>query len=140
MLNELLEDDGRRAPIDAFESKKATIEPGRKQMPQVSVHAFEPGTGRQERQEIRSHRYNALSPARRAVGASEELLAWRFDDVEQPCDRGGIRLARIVFERSLDRVAIPPERWIEQAVEELLLLRRFEPLVARDELPRERRL
>src|SRR5262245_31453650 len=140
MLNELLEDDGRRAPIDPFESKKATVEPGREQMPQVSVHAFEPGTGRKERQKIRSHRHDALGSAWRTVGAPEEFLARRFDDVEQPGDRGRVRLTRIVFERGLDRVAIPPEWWIEQAVEELLFFRRLEPLVAGEEFPRERRL
>src|SRR5262249_4968936 len=78
VLNEALENQGRRAPIDSLQDEEAAIEPRTKQVFEVGVDGGSFRVLRERAQHIRAHPHQQAGAAGSGVEAPEQLLPARF--------------------------------------------------------------
>src|SRR3546814_12531871 len=83
--DQLLEQRGRRVPVDGAQVEEAGVEPRQQQLAQVVVEALEIGVVAAQRQQVGAKVDQELHPLRQRVELGEETPAGRLDregDVE----------------------------------------------------------
>ena len=106
VVNQPLEDERRRAPVDPLQDQKASIEPGSKQMDQVDVDANPLRMRRERRQELPAHLHEHPDPVPRHVEAAEQLLTRRLHGGLQANQvrLGRVRTVRVRGALDIDRI------------------------------------
>ena len=119
VLNETLEDDGRRLPVDALEGQKATIEPRLEQVRQVGVDFSATWMVGQRGQQPPTHIDEDRRSARRHVAPPEQLLPRRFNRLLQRQQVGRRLVESIRIGRLANVFGIDGER-LGESIEEAL--------------------
>ena len=109
IADDLLQDVGRRGPVDRPQHQKPPIEPGREQMAEVGIDAFQLRVLGQEFEQLLAHPHQRRCPAGSQVEAPDQLLPPGFRRGMQPLK--GIRSLILTdrFDGELDAAAIRPK-------------------------------
>ena len=83
VLNEALEHDGRRLPVDALQGEKPAVEPRSEQVRQIGVDLGAIGMVAKRRQQSPPQIHQDGRASRRHVAPPEQLLPRRFDRLLQ---------------------------------------------------------
>ena len=98
VLDDLLQHEGRRAPVDAVQLQESAVEPGAEHMHEVVVHELELRAPGQRVEQGHAHRHDVARSVRGGVHQAQQLLAPRLGRRRQR--RRGVRIRRraVAFE------------------------------------------
>jgi hypothetical protein len=122
VVDDLLEQVGGRAPVDALQLQESRIEPGREQMAEIGIDRRELRMLAQPRQQLRTHLYDGGRAGRTAVQPAQQLLARRLGGARQRDQVGRHAAHRVTFGQAqhLARVGIEFEReHLEKTIQRL---------------------
>src|SRR5687767_5121775 len=133
VLDQLLEHDGRGAPVDALQAQEPAVEPRAQQVHEVVVDDAPLRMRLHALQELLADRHERRGASGRHVEAAKELLARRLDDLLEARELLRRWIGLIVGCDARDRLG-RGRVVARQRVEELLALALLERLVGRERL------
>ncbi len=133
VLNQPLEDNRRRLPVDPGQRQEAAIEPRPEQVRQVGVDFGTMRMVTERAQQPPTHFHQDGRASRCHVAAPEQLLAWRFDGLLQGEQVRWRRIEPVCCGRLPHRLGIDRE-YLHQSIEKPLDLFLTEPLIGAEHL------
>ena len=91
VLDDLLQHEGRRAPVDTVQLEESAVEPGAEHVHEVVVHELELRAPGQRGEQGHAHRHDVAGPVRGGVHQPQQGLAPWLGRRRERCRRGRLR-------------------------------------------------
>ena len=137
VADDLLEQRGRRGPVDAAQHQKPAIEPRTEQMEKIAIDNRQRRVLVHQRQEVGAHLDQRRGAARRAIEPAEQLVAARLGGVVDFARGGLVGLGAEIGDRRHHPLAVGPEL-VSKRAKERCVIGRIERSVAAQDLGGER--